>query len=108
MNDCVNKPGCIEAALHIIGDQWTALILRDLALAPCTFSQLETSLQSISPRTLSQRLEHLVNQQIIEKQLYCPHPPRYHYALTKKGRELQEVLEKMAEWGEKYRPHKTE
>lgn len=102
MKEIERKPGCIESTLRIIGDQWTALLLRDLSLAPCTFSQLESSLKSISPRTLSQRLEHLLQQGIIEKQLYCPHPPRYQYALTKKGIELEDVLEKMAEWGEKY------
>jgi len=103
MKDSTQKPGCIESTLCIIGDQWTALILRDLTVEPRTFSQLEASLKSISPRTLSQRLEHLVGQQIIEKRLYCEHPPRYNYALSNKGNELQDVLDKMAEWGEKYK-----
>jgi len=108
MKEFEKKSDCLENTLCILGDQWTALILRDLSLEPCTFSQLENSLDSISPRTLSQRLEHLLRQEIIEKQLYCPHPPRYHYVLTNKGIELQDVLEKMVEWGEKYKPKQTQ
>lgn len=96
------KPGCIGSALKIIGDKWTALILRDLAASPHTFSELETNLVGISPRTLSQRLEMLIKEEIINKSLYCEHPPRYNYSLTEKGLELQNVLFSMAEWGAKY------
>ncbi len=96
------KPGCITSALRIIGDKWTALILRDLSTGPLTFGQIEASLQGISPRTLSQRLEMLVTEEIIEKNSYCEHPPRFKYGLTKKGSELQNVLRSMAEWGSKY------
>jgi hypothetical protein len=96
------KPGCIASALKIIGDKWTALIIRDLAAAPHTFGELETNLVGISPRTLSQRLEMLLSEQIISKTLYCQHPPRYNYSLTEKGTELENVLYSMAEWGSKY------
>ncbi|HSX28172.1 MAG TPA: helix-turn-helix domain-containing protein [Candidatus Saccharimonadales bacterium] len=102
MKDSTKSTGCLENTLCIIGDQWTALILRDLTPEAHTFSQLEASLVGISPRTLSQRLEHLVREEIVEKILYCPHPPRYQYGLTPKGHELQDVIEKMAEWGQKY------
>lgn len=96
------KPGCITSALKIIGDKWTALIIRDLASAPSTFGELETNLVGISPRTLSQRLDFLMEEQIITKTLYCQHPPRYNYSLTEKGAELENVLFSMAEWGAKY------
>lgn len=96
------KPGCITSALKIIGDKWTALIIRDLATAPSTFGELETNLVGISPRTLSQRLDFLMEEKIITKTLYCQHPPRYNYSLTEKGAELENVLFSMAEWGAKY------
>ncbi len=97
-----NKPGCITSALNIIGDKWTALIVRDLTAQPKTFSELETSLEHISPRTLSQRLDKLEKEKIVLKRLYCEHPPRYRYDLTQKGRDLESVLQKMADWGERY------
>ena len=102
--DNLEKPGCLETTLSIIGDKWTALILQELLHCPLTFSSLEKALANISPRTLSQRLDMLESSQIIEKKLYCEHPPRSKYSLTQKGLELQEVLGKMADWGAKYAP----
>lgn len=96
------RPGCIQAALAIIGDKWTALVLRDLSEGAKTFSELEHSIVGISPRTLSQRLDKLNSQAIVTKNNYCLHPPRFEYAITPKGLALQDVLIKMAEWGDKY------
>ena len=97
-----SKPGCIQTALAILGDKWTPLLLGHLTEGAKTFSDLELVLANISPRTLSQRLEKLAFEQIIQKNCYCNHPPRYRYELTDKGRELQNVLLAMAKWGGKY------
>ena len=96
------SPGCIQRTLEIMGDKWTALILLELSESDATFTQLETSLAGISPRTLSQRLEKLDAENIIAKQQYCERPPRFRYHITKKGTELHGVLRKMADWGAKY------
>jgi DNA-binding HxlR family transcriptional regulator len=97
-----SKPGCIQTALAILGDKWTPLLLGHLTEGGKTFSDLELALGSISPRTLSQRLEKLAYEQIVQKNCYCDRPPRYKYELTDKGRELQSVLLAMAKWGNKH------
>ncbi len=97
-----SKPGCISAALNVIGDKWTALLLKELVNEKRTFSELEEALPSISPRTLSQRLDKLKAERIVSKQLYCEHPPRYYYCLTDKGAELESILRAMACWGERH------
>jgi DNA-binding HxlR family transcriptional regulator len=96
------RTGCIAASLKILGDKWTALILRDLTTGTRRFSQLQSSLTGISPRTLSQRLESLVERQIITKQAYAERPPRVEYALTQKGQDLLPILQAMADWGLKH------
>lgn len=96
------KPGCIQCALAIIGDKWTALLIREFSECPKMFSELEGELVGISPRTLSQRLSMLETEGIVEKERYCERPPRYKYQLTEKGTDLQQVLMSMAAWGEKY------
>lgn len=96
------RTGCIQAALEIIGDKWTGLLLRALTECPKTFGELESELVGISPRTLSQRLDKLESEQITTKVIYCERPPRYKYALTEKGADLKNVLKDMAVWGEKY------
>jgi DNA-binding HxlR family transcriptional regulator len=94
--------GCIAAAMEIIGSKWTALILRDLSTGPKRFSELEKSVGTINPRTLSQRLDDLEQHCIVTKQSYAEVPPRIEYALTTKGTDLVPVLQAMSAWGDKY------
>jgi DNA-binding HxlR family transcriptional regulator len=93
---------CIAGALLILGDKWTALIIREMTSCPQKFSNLEKNLIGISPRTLSQRLEKLIDHQIIDKTIYCEKPPRYNYHLTKKGQGLKKILEDMVVWSDNY------
>lgn len=97
-----NRVGCIAGAMEIIGNKWTALILRDLSTGPKRFTQLEKSVGGINPRTLSQRLEDLQTHGIISKEVFAEVPPRCEYTLTNKGNDLIPVLEQMASWGDKY------
>ena len=96
------REGCIAAALAILGDKWSPLLLGRLIDGAKCFGELETALPGISPRTLSARLEKLQEHDIVVKSLYCEHPPRYRYELTQKGRELQNILKAMGDWGDKY------
>lgn len=94
--------GCISSALATLGDKWTGLIIKELVPGAKCYSELELALTGISPRTLSARIDKLLDNKVIDKELYCDHPPRHKYALTKKGAELEEILSAMAEWGSKY------
>lgn len=96
------KPGCIQAALDIIGDKWTALIIRELYEKGQRFNQLQTALPGISPRTLSQRLDKMEATDVITK---TETPNRSEYILTPKGHDFAGILQQMADWGEKYHPH---
>lgn len=96
------KTGCIAAAMQIIGNKWTALILRDLLEGPKRFCELERSVGSINPRTLSQRLDNLEAHGIITRASFAEVPPRTEYSLTLKGQELSPILQQMAQWGNKY------
>jgi DNA-binding HxlR family transcriptional regulator len=96
------KIGCIASAMEIIGNKWTALILRDLATGQSRFCNLEKSVGNINPRTLSQRLDDLESHGIITKKSFAEVPPRVEYTLTSKGQDLVPVLEAMATWGDKY------
>jgi DNA-binding HxlR family transcriptional regulator len=96
-------PKCpVAKALNIIGDTWTILILRDLFLdGPRKFQDLQQSLSSLSPNTLSSRLKKLEDNGIVSRRFYEQRPPRAEYVLTDKGRELGPVLKALREWGSK-------
>lgn len=96
-----DQPESIEKALIILGDKWSALILRLLHESPRRFKEFEHLLE-ISPRTLSQRLEHLQAEGVINKTT-CPSSPGYsQYEITQKGLELDPAIHAMALWGKKY------
>lgn len=97
------RVGCIAAAMEIVGNKWTALILRDLLSGPKRFCELEKSVGNINPRTLSQRLDNLEARGIITRRSYAEVPPRTEYTLTPKGQDLLPILQQMAAWGARYR-----
>lgn len=101
-NNPKTSPGCISSALKILGDKWTGLIVQQLVAGPKCYSEIEAGLPGISPRTLSARIDKLLVSDVVSKELYCSHPPRYRYQLTKKGDELEKILKAMISWGDKY------
>ena len=93
----------VAAALGVIGERWTLLIVRDLLRqGPRRFQDLESSLQGVSPNTLSARLKRLEEAGVIERRFYEQHPPRAEYMLTEKGRALGPIVLAMKKWGEVY------
>ena len=91
----------IARTLAVIGDQWTALILRDLFGGLTRFDAIQANL-GLSRRTLAQRLAALVEHGVIEREPYQDNPPRYDYRPTAKGAELGVVLLAMKGWGDKW------
>lgn len=96
------RPGCVAAALSVLGDKWTSLIVMELAQGSTRFSYLEKKLPGISPRTLSQRLHGLEASNLVTKKSFAETPPRVEYSLTQKGLDLIPIIRSMAEWGNKY------
>ena len=91
----------IAQCLEVIGEWWTILILRDVFFGVTRFDELQGRL-GISRNILNDRLNRLVDEGVVEKVLYQPHPPRYDYRLTKKGRALWPVLTTMRQWGDEW------
>ena len=89
----------IARSLDLVGDRWTILVLRDLHLGRTRFADLLRSLDGVSPNLLSARLKTLERAGLVERQLYCQHPPRAEYVLTEQGQGFGAVLRAMYEWG---------
>jgi DNA-binding HxlR family transcriptional regulator len=93
----------VAAALSVIGERWTLLVIRDLLRhGPRRFQDLQESLEGVSPNTLSARLKRLEDARVVERRLYEEHPPRAEYVLTDKGRALGPIVLAMKKWGETY------
>lgn len=93
--------GCpVARTAEIMGNKWTPLIVRDLADGQKRFSELERSLEGISPKTLSERLKRLEECHVLNRQCFAEVPPRVEYRLTVKGHALLPVIESMREFGQ--------
>lgn len=91
----------ISRSLALVGDAWSALILRDASRGMTQFDQFRTSL-GIAPNILSRRLKSLTEAGVLEKRRYSERPPRDEYVLTQSGRDFVPILAAMAEWGRCY------
>ncbi|WP_107655001.1 winged helix-turn-helix transcriptional regulator [Nocardia suismassiliense] len=90
----------IARTLDVIGEPWSPLILRDVWVGLTRFEQLQSEL-GISRKVLTERLNHLVEHGVLERQAYDQRP-RYEYVLTEKGTELIDLLIVMTGWGDKW------
>lgn len=91
----------ISRSLALVGDAWSALILRDASRGMTQFDQFRTSL-GIAPNILSRRLKSLTEAGVLEKRRYNERPPRDEYVLTQAGRDFLPILAAMGEWGRQY------
>jgi DNA-binding HxlR family transcriptional regulator len=93
----------IARTLEVVGERWTALILRDLLLNKARrYQDLQDSLTGIAPNTLSERLKALEASGVVRRQPYADHPPRFEYVLTEKGRSLGPVIKALRDWGQRF------
>ena len=91
----------VAQALEQVGDWWTLLIVRDAFLGLKRFSEFEASL-GIAKNILSNRLQRLVEHEVLAKTALDEPGQRYEYTLTKKGRDLWLVLTAMRLWSDKW------
>lgn len=91
----------VTRTLGVIGDRWSSLVIRDVALGVSRFDALQRDL-GISRKVLAQRLVALVDHDVLEKVAYSEHPPRYDYRLTAKGNDLAMVVLALQQFGDKW------
>jgi DNA-binding HxlR family transcriptional regulator len=91
----------IARALEVVGERWTLLIVRDVFLGLRRFDEFQESL-GIARNVLSDRLNRLVEERILERVRYSERPERFEYRLTRKGQELNLALSGLQQWGDKY------
>ncbi len=92
----------IARGLDRVGDRWTLLILRDLHAGPARFSELQSGLTGIAPNLLTDRLQQLSEDGLIEKR-EAQHGVTL-YELTERGRTTRDILFELALFGGRFPP----
>jgi len=94
----------VAAALDLIGDKWSLVIVRDMMIKKRRYQDFQNSPERIPTNILANRLKTLERHGIIKRRRYQTRPIRYEYVLTRKGAELLPVLQQLALWGHKHIP----
>ncbi len=89
----------LACSLDTLGDRWTLLVIRDLMLGRSRFKDFISSPESIPTNILSERLQRLVNYELVEQIPAADGSKRLAYRLTAKGAALRPVLEALRDWG---------
>jgi DNA-binding HxlR family transcriptional regulator len=89
-------------AIELIGRRWTGAIIFVLMRSRSRFAEIRAAIPDITDRMLSERLQELEQQGILERTVVPETPVRVEYALTKKGRALVPVVDALIEWSHKW------
>jgi len=105
------EPPCCplyHEAVELIGRRWTGAIIFVLLKSRCRFATLRDAIPDITDRMLSDRLQELEQEGILERTVIPETPVRVEYALTRKGRALGSAVDAIAEWAHKWTLENTD
>ena len=95
----------VDNTFKIIGKKFTFHIVRNMAMRKQTrFNEFLGTIENINSKTLALRLKELEETKIIKRTVYDEVPPRVEYTLTKKGMDLQGIIDQMAAFSMKHYP----
>ncbi len=91
----------VAAALNVLGDHWTLLLVREAFYGSTRFSEFQRN-TGIAKTLLSDRLAFLVEEGIFRRENVGEHGTRYAYHLTEKGRALETVMLALVQWSNEH------
>ena len=89
-------------AIELIGRRWTGAVISLLLQSRCRFATLRDAIPDITDRMLSERLQELESEGILERTVIPETPVKVEYALTKKGKALATAVEAIGDWAHKW------
>lgn len=93
---------------EVLGRRWALHILRNLSIKGTTrFNELKRLLPGISSTVLSDRLVELEREGLISKKIYPEIPARVEYQLTSRTQELEDILNQLSNWADKWKDYET-
>src|SRR3954469_12028475 len=100
--------GKFHRASELIGRRWTGAIIFVLLKSRCRFATLRDAIPDITDRMLSERLQELEHEGLVERTVLPDPPVRVEYSLTPKGKALASAMDAIGEWAHKWGGAKAE
>jgi len=92
----------VNVVVGVIGSKWKPSILWRLAEGDHRFGELRRGIGGITEKVLADQLRELERDGLLTRTARSGFPLRVDYALTPLGEELNDLLDPVAEWGERY------
>lgn len=86
----------------ILTGKWTLIILHFLSESTFRFNELQRTLPTLTPTTLTKQLRMLEENGLIIRTVYNQIPPKVEYSLSDLGRNFKPVLDELQIWGDLY------
>jgi len=91
----------VAKAAEVFCERWTPLIVRDLAVRPMRFSELQRGVPLMSPTLLTKRLRQLEAEGIVERKR-TDSGRGWLYQLTSSGHEFAPIIGQLGTWGQRW------
>lgn len=88
-----------DFVITMLASRWTLPVIRSLANGPKRPSEISSTLERVSAKTLTQRLRELEQYGILVRTAYDEIPPRVVYELTERGKDLLFILDALTDVG---------
>ena len=101
---CAGEDWCpVTTTATLIGKKWHPVIIHRLLVnGPLGFNDLQTEVDGISSKVLSNNLDDLQEKRLVERAVVSEKPVRVEYSLTERGESLEPVITAMLEWGSEH------
>lgn len=101
---CAGEDWCpVTTTATLICRKWHPVIIhRLLEHGPRGFNDLKTDVDGISSKVLSDSLEDLEENDLVQREIISEKPFRVQYSLTEYGQSLKPVIFAMRDWGSEY------
>lgn len=91
-----------DCFINMIKGKWRTTIILSLISGPKRFSQLHRLINGISAKVLSDNLQILEENHILNRTVYPTIPPTVEYCLTEQGTEFANIIEDINMWAHHY------
>ncbi len=95
----------MKGVIDVIARKWSLFILNVIGNSQrLRFNEIMRSLESVSPTTLTETLDKLVELGFVRRDSFAEIPPRVEYSLTGEGRDLRSSIHPLLVWAARKDP----
>ena len=101
---CAGEDWCpVTTTATLVGKKWHPVIVhRLLEYGPSGFNELQDNVDGISSKVLSDSLDDLDENGLVDREIISEKPFRVQYSLTDHGESLETVIYAMRDWGRQH------